>query len=99
MKPYFLIFLTACGGEVRPREMLPESGVETSPEPIRTPRPQVSGDAGTSTDSGWVCQPCCLNYKQWNCVGGNASMTKECSDPGAPAICLPNDCVGQQCNF
>ena len=101
----FMFLSIGCGGYAEPapiQQVSAESGVDGgSPlvEPISTVRPQPSADAGTDSPDAWFCQPCCLNFQQWNCIGGNASMTKECKDPGAPAICVPNDCVGLQCGF
>lgn len=106
MKRAIYIFLIACGGQAEPQPQ------ETSPgnNPLgtaleqganSTSRAPDAGDEARASSDAWACQPCCLNQSQHNCLGGNASMTGECTDPGAPAVCNAetHECVGLQCNF
>lgn len=102
------VFLIACGGgiETEVSQTLADSGVGAadppplSPIPVSAhPRGQDAASDAPAFDSGWVCQPCCLNEAEFNCVGGNASMTGECTDQGAPAVCdfATKVCLGLKC--
>lgn len=99
------MFLVACGGASESStytNTLADSGVsaEVIPypaDPSVSAHPRVS-DAADETPT-FICQPCCLNIQQHNCLGGNASMTGECTDLNAPAVCnaMTHECVGLAC--